>query len=67
MKGSRRLVEILDKECGCWKRVLRICGVVRGLIKKLFLALAKEVRSEVLADWVARSSISSARYSNEGA
>lgn len=40
--------------------------MVRGLIRKLFLALAKEVRSEVLADWVARSSISSVRYS-EGA
>lgn len=46
--------------------MLRICGVVRGLIRNLFLALAKEVRGEVLADWVARSSISSVRYS-EGA
>ena len=26
-------------------------SVVRGLIKKLDLALAKEVRIEVLADW----------------
>ncbi len=45
---------------------LKICGVVRGLIKMLILALAKEVRMKVLADWFARSSISSARYS-EGA
>ena len=34
-----------------------MCGVVRGLIKKRSLALAKEVRSEVLADWVAKSRV----------
>lgn len=62
MKGSRRLVEELDKECGCWKELLRMCGVMRGLINKLILALAKEVRNKGLADWGARSSISSARY-----
>ena len=37
--------------------------MVRGLIKATFLALAKEVRMEGLADWVARSSISSAECS----
>ena len=43
---------------------LRGCAtMVRGLINKLVLALAKEVRIEGLADWDARSSIiSSARY-----
>ena len=60
MDGSRRLVEILDKECGCWIGFLRMCGVMRGLINRvswlLILALAKEVRIEGLADWGARSS-----------
>ena len=37
-----------------------ICSVGEGfkVIDELILALAKEVRTEVLADWVASSSIS---------
>ena len=44
-------LKFLSKECGCWKEILKMGSVVRGLIKKLDLALAKEVRIEVLADW----------------
>ena len=54
MDQSRRIVlKFLSKECGCWnwKEILKMRSVVRGLIKKLDLALAKEVRIEVLADW----------------
>ena len=42
---------------------LEMRGVVRGLIKELSVALAKEVRMVVLADWITRSSrsISSGR------
>ena len=31
---------------------LKMCGVVWGLIKELNVALAKEVRIVVLADWI---------------
>ena len=34
------------------ERSLEMCGVVRGLIKELSVALAKEVRIVVLADWI---------------
>lgn len=52
MNQSRRIVlKFLSKEGGCWKEILKMRSVVRGLIKKLDLALAKEVRIEVLADW----------------
>lgn len=40
------LFKMLEKECGCWKEILEMRSVVRGLIKKLDLALAKEVRIE---------------------
>lgn len=36
-----------------------VAVLVRGLIKELDLALAKEVQVELLADWVTKSSISS--------
>ena len=57
------LLRVCQKECVCWKWLLEMCGVVRGLIKDLSVALAKEVRIVVLADWIRRSSksISSAR------
>lgn len=52
MDQSLRIVlNFLSKEGGCWKEILKMRSVVRGLIKKLDLALAKEVRIEVLADW----------------
>lgn len=52
MNQSRRIVlKFLSKEGGCWNEILKMRSVVRGLIKKLDLALAKEVRIEVLADW----------------
>lgn len=61
MNGSRRLVGIVEKERSCWKEMTMICSVGEGfeVINELNLALAKEVRIEVLADWVASSSISS--------
>ncbi len=65
--GERFTSSSRDSGEGVWLLdFLKICGLVRGLIKMLILALAKEVRIEVLADWIARSSISRARYS-EGA
>lgn len=61
MNRSRRLVDIVEKERSCWRGILKICSVGEGfvVINELNLALAKEVRIEVLADWVASSSISS--------
>lgn len=44
---------------------MKMCGVVRGLIKELNVALAKEVRMVVLADWIttrSSRSISSGRW-----
>ena len=56
-------VEILAKRECVLEWFLEMCGVVRGLIKELTVALAKEVRIVVLADWITRSSrsISSGR------
>ena len=57
------VVEILAKGVCVVEWFLEMCGVVRGLIKELNVALAKEVRMAVLADWITRSSrsISSGR------